>query len=72
MQINGYCAAHVQVSCGQYFTLAISKDGSQVFACGKADAGAFGNSSISGEYHQPLVSTHTVHFNILVRTVYIV
>lgn len=45
----------MQVSCGQCFTLAITKDGCQVFGFGKADASAFGNSRINGDHHHPFV-----------------
>ena len=38
------------------YTLAISEDGSRVFAFGKSDDCAFGRQSITGDHHQPMVS----------------
>ncbi|XP_064390094.1 probable E3 ubiquitin-protein ligase HERC1 isoform X2 [Halichondria panicea] len=46
------------VSCGQYFTLAISKDGSQVFGFGKSDDSALGNASITGGHQHPFLLAH--------------
>lgn len=49
------CVHCIQVSCGQCCTIAISKDGSQVFACGKSDNCAFGDANISGNHQYPFV-----------------
>lgn len=38
------------------FTLAISEDGSQVFAWGEAEHCAFGCRELTGDHYHPLVS----------------
>ena len=42
--------------CGQMSTLAITVDGSQVFACGDADNCAFGTREFTGNHYRPIVS----------------
>ena len=40
------------------FTLAITEDGTQVFAWGKADNCAFGLRNVTGDHHHPVVSLY--------------
>lgn len=49
-----------QVCCGQFFTLAITEDGSRVFAWGKSDYSAFGLRDLSGDHYRPVVRFYSV------------
>ena len=58
----------LQVSCGQTFTLAISDDGSQVFAFGKADNAAFGTRGVTGDHFYPMLLNHLTPFGPFVKS----
>lgn len=55
------------------FTLAITEDGSQVFAWGKADNCAFGLRNLIGDHHYPLVSkTYCLFYILKIITIFVV